>query len=231
MEPASDGRRRNDAPISSPTVQGQLRTPHTPAPSEDRLFIDWSSIRSGSPPVISPPQGIPIGDILMTPRIERIPKTDQPAQQPSQPISEETHIGAGDNGVQGNFPTTSTTHQQPMERSNVIGERRMNDMGTNTSDVVIESTRNRTRTSNIEANTQTSIPIVDVLLPSGIQDHATIPHVNLSLSGYEPDSLRTSGMRSPSMRAQEVSTIPQLDGPRSIPVRDPAGGQMDRFSR
>ena len=104
-------------------------------------------------------------------------------------------------------------------------------MGTNTSDVAVESTRNRTKTSNIEANAQTSIPLVDVLLPSSLGNHVTIPHVNLSISGYEPDSLRTSGMRSPSMRAQEVSKIPQLNGPRSLPMRDPVGGQMDRFSR
>ena len=44
--------------------------------------------------------------------------------------------------VQGNFPTTSNIHQQPMERLNVMGERRMNDMGTNTSDVVVQPTRN-----------------------------------------------------------------------------------------
>ena len=47
-----------------------------------------------------------------------------------------------------------------------------------------------------------------------------IPHVNLSISGYEPDSLRTSGMRSPSMQAQEVSAILQVDGPGSLPMRD-----------
>ena len=72
----------------------------------------------------------------------------------------------------------------------------MNDIGTNTSDVGVESTRDRTRTSNVEADSQTSIPIVDVLLPSGHGDHVTIPHVNLSISGYEPNSLRTSSMRS-----------------------------------
>ena len=228
----SDGRKRNDAPTSSPTVHSQqLRTSPTPVPSEDILFTDWSNIRSGSSPLILPHQNIPIGDVLMTPGIEVIPETDQPTQQPSQPVSEQTHIGAADNVVQGNFPTTSTTHRQPMERWNVMGERRINDMGTHTSDVVGESTRNRTRNSNIEANTQTSIPIVDVLLPSGLGEHATIPHVNLSISGYEPDSLRTSGMRSTSMQAQEVSTIPQLDGPRTILMRDPAGGQMDRFSK
>ena len=92
-------------------------------------------------------------------------------------------------------------------------------MGKNTSNVAIEPTRSGLKPSNKEANAQTSIPIVDVLLPSGPADHITIPHVNLSISGYDPDPQRTSGMRSPSMRTQEVSTIPQLDGPGSLPVR------------
>ena len=30
-------------------------------------------------------------------------------------------------------------------------------------------------------------------------------------------------MRSPSMQAQEISIMPQLDGPGSLPVRDPIG--------
>ena len=110
-------------------------------------------------------------------------------------------------------------------------ERRVNDIGTYTSDVVVEPARDRTRTLDREANAQTSIPIVDVLLPSSLGDHVTIPHVNLSISGYKPDSLRTSDMISPSMQAQEVSAIPQLDGPRSLPMRGPTGGQMDGFSR
>ena len=108
-------------------------------------------------------------------------------------------MGVADDAIQENLPTTPTIHQQPLDRSSVMGERRVNDIGTNTSDVVVESTRNRTRTSNIEANAQTSIPIVDVLLPSSLGDHVTIPHVKLSIAGYEPDSLRTSGMRSQSM--------------------------------
>ena len=105
--------------------------------------------------------------------MEGIHKTDQPAQQPSQPVSEQTHIGAADDVVQGNFPTTPNIHQQPLERSNVMGERRVNDMGTNTSDVVVEPSRNGVRTSSMEANAQTSIPIVDVLLPSSHGDHVT----------------------------------------------------------
>ena len=58
-----------------------------------------------------------------------------------------------------------------------------------------------------------------------------IPHVNLSISGCEPDSFRTSNMRSPSMQAQEVSTIPQLDGPGSLPMKDPIGRRMHEISR
>ena len=71
MYPVSDGRGRSDVPISFPTAHSpQPRTPPTPAPLEDRLFTDWSSVRSGSPPVRPPPLSVPVGDILMTPGIE-----------------------------------------------------------------------------------------------------------------------------------------------------------------
>ena len=72
----------------------------------------------------------------------------------------------------------------------MIDERRMNNVGTNTSDVRIEPNGDRFRTSTVEVNAHTSIPIVDVLLPSRHEDHVMIPHVNLSITGYEPDSLR-----------------------------------------
>ena len=102
-------------------------------------------------------------------------------------------------------------------------------MGTNTSDVVAEQTGSGLKPSCMEANAQSSIPIVDILLPSDLGDHITMPHVNLSISGYESDSLRTSGLRSPPVRAQEVSTISQLDQPGSLPTRDPTRGRGDRF--
>ena len=140
-------------------------------------------------------------------------------------------MGVADDEIQGNLLITPTIHQQHLDRSSVTGERRVNDIGTNTSDVVVEPARDWTRTLDIEANAQTSMPIVDVMLPSNLGDHVTIPHVNLSISGYEPDSLGTPGMRSPSMQTQEVSAIPQLDGPRSISMRGPAGGWIGGFSR
>ena len=155
----------------------------------------------------------------MTPGIEGIHETDQTAPQMSQPISQESHMGAQSGTIQENLPTTPDVCQQPLEILNVPGERRMVDMETNTSDVVIEPTGNGQRLSHMEANAQPSVPIVDVLLPSGLGDHIPMPQVNLSISGYEPDLLRTSGLRPPSMRTQEVSTIPQLDGPGSLPMR------------
>ena len=84
----------------------------------------------------------------------------------------------------------------------------------------------------MEVNAHTSIPIVHVLLPSGHEDHLKIPHVNLSITSYEPDSLRTLvGMGTPSMRTQEISTIPQLDGLRSLPMRNPIGRGIQEISR
>ena len=152
------------------------------------------------------------------------------ALQPSQPISQESYMGAMSGTVQESLPTTPKVCKQPLERSNVPGERRMTDMGTNTSDVVTEPTGSGPRPSHMKANAQTFIPLVDILLPSGLGDHIPMPHVNPSILGYEPDSLGTSGMRSPSMRTQEVSTIPQLDGPGTLPMRDHTRGRVAGFS-
>ena len=96
-DPTSEGRRRSDVPIYSPTTH---RTPPTPAPSEDRLFTDWSSIGSRSPPVIPPLQSVPMGGTLITSGIEDICKTEQAALQPSQSVSQESHIGATGHVVQ-----------------------------------------------------------------------------------------------------------------------------------
>ena len=71
----------------------------------------------------------------------------------------------------------------------------MTDMGTNTSDVVIEPTAGLLRPPHTEANTQTSIPTVEVLIPPLMGDNTMLPHVSLSISGCEHDPLRTSGIR------------------------------------
>ena len=101
-------RRRSYAPIYSPTTHSQHpRTPPPPAPSEDRPFTNWSSIGSRSPPVIPPPQSVPIGNTLTAPGIESTHETDQTTLQPSQPISQESYMGATSGVVQEDLPTTS----------------------------------------------------------------------------------------------------------------------------
>ena len=59
--PVSTGRRGRDIPVWYHVEQ---ELPHTtrpaPAPSKDRFFTDWSSIRMGSPLVRTPPQSVPV---------------------------------------------------------------------------------------------------------------------------------------------------------------------------
>ena len=69
------------------------------------------------------------------------------------------------------------------------------------------------------------------MLPSSRGDNLAIPQVNLSILGYEPDSLRNPHGRSPSRQAQEISIMPQLDGPTSLPMKDPIGRRVQEDSR
>ena len=82
-DPVSEGRRRSDVHIYSPPIHNRHpRTPPTPAPSEDRLFTDWSSIGSRSPPMVPPPQSVPMGGTLIKPGIEGIHEAEQAANNP-----------------------------------------------------------------------------------------------------------------------------------------------------
>ena len=135
---------------------------------------------------------------------------------------EPTQIGVTENALhKDTIVTTPRTRQQLLDRSSVTNEREMIDMETNTLDIEVRPHRHGARASILDANGQASLPIVDVMLPSGRGDQLAIPQINLSILGYEPNSLRDSHIRSPGMRAQEISTIPQLDGAVSLPTRDP----------
>ena len=98
-------------------------------------------------------------------------------------------------------------------------------------DVEVRPHRDGARLLTSDANAQASLPIVDVMLPSGGGDQLAISQINLSISGYEPDSLRGYHIRSPAMRAQEISIIPQLDGPVSLQTRDPIRRRVPEDSR
>ena len=107
----------------------------------------------------------------------------------------------------------------------------MTDMGINTLDIELRPHRYETRASTSNTNAHTSLPIVDVMLPSGGGDPLEIPQINLSILGYEPNSLRDSHTRSPATRLQEISVIPQLDGPISLLARDPIGRRVPEDTR
>ena len=104
-DPVSDGRMRSDAHIYSPTAHSRHpRTPPTPALSEDRLFTDWSSIGSGSPPVVLPRHSVPIEETPITPGVGDIHEAEQAALQPSQPISLGSHIDTTGHAIQEDLP-------------------------------------------------------------------------------------------------------------------------------
>ena len=83
---ASVGRRGKDI---SAGQESPHRTPATPAPSEDRFFMDWSSL--GSPHVRMLPQSVLVR--------ETGPDINQPANQITQPGSEPTQIGVTQNAL------------------------------------------------------------------------------------------------------------------------------------
>ena len=87
-------------------------------------------------------------------------------------------------------------------------------MGTNTSDIEMRSQRDGARViDSDDDNVQVSRPHVDVILPRGMNEQMPMPHINLSISRYDPESSRGSHTRSHDTGMQ---TIPQLDGPISI---------------
>ena len=104
-------------------------------------------------------------------------------------------------------------------------------MGTNTSDIEVRPHRDGARVVTSDANTQVPLPIIDVMIPSGGGDPVAIPKINLSILGYGPNSLRDSHVGTTAMRAQEISILPQLDGPLSIPARGPIGGRVSEDTR
>ena len=105
------------------------------------------------------------------------------------------------------------------------------DVGTNTSDIEVRPHRDGARVLASDVDAQASLLIIDVMLPSGGGDQVTIPQINLSILGYGPNSLRDSHVETLVMRAQEISILPQLDGPVSLLTRDPIGRRVPEDTR
>ena len=92
------GRRRNGQVLQviEEEEETSQMTPPTPAPSEDRFFMDWSSIRMRSLPVRTPPQSISVR--------ERGQEINQTTIQISQPGSEPSQMGVTDNAPHRDLP-------------------------------------------------------------------------------------------------------------------------------
>ena len=203
--------RRDDSPVR----QVSQRTPPTPHPSDERLFTNWSSLES--PCARTSPQSVPIRETGQS--------INQPDNQTTQPGSEPAQVGATGNALSDNVSSPRAC-QQPDE----VGVRIM-DMGTNTSDVEARPHRDGTRVVTLDANIQTPLLIVDIMIPTGGEDQIALPQINLSISGYQPNSLRDSQLGSSDVRAQEISVLPQVDRLVSAPTRGNIRGRILESAR
>ena len=109
------------------------------------------------------PQSVPIA--------ETGPNINQPVNQTIQPGSEPAQIGTTRNGLQDDIIVSSPrTHQQLDE----VGVR-MIDMGTNTSDIEVRPQRDGTREMTSDDSAQASFPLVDIILPGGVNEQVPMP--------------------------------------------------------
>ena len=122
--------------------------PPTLPPSDVRLCTNWSSLES--PHARTSPQSVPIR--------ERGQNINQPDNQTTQPGSEPTQIGA-----MGNAPSDNVSSPRTCQQPDEVGVI-MTDIGTNTSDVEARPHRNGTMIVTLDANIQTSLLIVHMLL-------------------------------------------------------------------
>ena len=124
-------------------------------------------------------------------------------------------MGSMKNGLQDDIIVSSPRTHRQLDELGV----RMIDMGTNTSDIEVRPQRDGTRVMTSVDSAQVSFPLV-VILPTGMNEQVSMPHINLSILRYEPESLRGSHIRTQDTGIQGNSMIPQLEGPVSIPTRD-----------
>ena len=90
-------------------------------------------------------------------------------------------------------------------------------IGPDTPTVVMDSAIHILRIQQVGTTTQTLAPPSESIIPPTIPNNITIPCVNLSAPGYEPVSLRSSGMGSRPARTQETSIIPNWMVPGPSP--------------
>ena len=165
------------------------------------MFADWS--RLDSPRARTSPQNASVREIEQD--------INQHDNQTTQPGSKPAQIEATGNALCDNV-SSPRTHRQLDE----VGVR-MIGMGTNMSDIEVTPQRDGIRVIDSDDNAQVSCLLVNVILPTGMNEQVSMPHINLSMSGYDPESLRGSHTRTHNTGIQEM--IPQLDSAISVASR------------
>ena len=129
-----------------------------------------------------------------------------------QPGSEPAQIEMMGNALHYNV-TSSSTHWQ-LDQVGV----RLIDVGINISEIEIRSQRDEAEIVKLDYdNVWISCPRVKVMPLTDANEQVHVPHINLLTSGYVPESTRGSCMSTYDTGTWE--TIPQLNGPISIPSR------------
>ena len=125
---------------------------------------------------------------------------NQPDNQTTQPGSEPAQIEAMGNALHDNVSSPNTCQQ--LDEVGV----RMIDMGTNTSDIEVTLQRDGIMVIDSDDNAQVSCPVVDVILPTGMSEQVSMPHINLSILGYDPELLRGSHTRTHDTEKSGINT-------------------------
>ena len=130
----------------------------------------------------------------------------------------------------GNAPSDNVSSPRTCRQPDEVGVRMM-DMGTNTSDAEARPHIDGTRAVTSDANIQTPLLIVDIMILTSREDQIALPQINLSISGYRPNSLRDSQLGTSDVRVQEVSVLLQVGGLVSTPTRGNVRGRISESAR
>ena len=134
---------------------------------------------------------------------------NQPDNPTTQPGSEPAQIEAI-----GDVPCDNMSSLNTCQQLDEVGVRKI-DIETNISDREVRTGLDGIRNINVDADNQTSHPLIDVTFPTSVSEQISIQHTDQSVHASE--SLRGSCTRPPDAKIHE--TIPQLDGPVSVRSR------------
>ena len=140
-------------------------------------------------------------------------------QDGNQPNNETIQLGSepAQNEMMGNALHDNVTSSSTRRQLDQVAVRLI-DVGINTSEIEVRSQRDGAEVVKLDDdNVWISCPHVEVMPPTDANEQVHVPHINLLTSRYVPESTRGSHISTYDTGTRE--TIPQLDGPISVPSR------------